>query len=110
LNYCHALSAFDREQYDTAQTYLHQKDTTKDFIYQLGFKILLIKVYYEKNDFTFSNVDTHPINYELDAIKQYVLPSTNKNMSEYNRLRYSNFANFFKRILARKRKSSIESR
>lgn len=104
LRYCHALSAFDRQRYDEAQEYLNNIDNAKDFIYHLGYKVLLIKIYYDKNEFTLDNVDTHSINYELEAIKQSVLPSTNKKISESVRQRTSNFANFFKRILARRKK------
>jgi len=104
LNYCHALSAYDRQRYDVAQEYLNNINSTKDFIYHLGYKILLLKIYYDKNEFDLDNIDTHPINHELEAIKQYALPSTNKKMSEAARQRYSNFANLFKRILNRKKK------
>ena len=104
LRYCHALSAFDRQHYDVAQEYLNNIDSTNDFIYHLGYKVLLLKIYYDKNEFNLSNIDEHPINHELEAIKQYVLPSVNKKMSETVRQRTSNFANFFKRILNRKKK------
>lgn len=104
LSYCHALSAFNRQRYDEAQEYLNGIDNANDFIYHLGYKILLLKIYYDKNDFNLDNIEDHPINYELEAIKQYVLPSTNKKMSETVRQRTGNFANFFKRILNRKKK------
>jgi len=54
LRYCHALFAFDGQHYDAAQEYLNGIDNAKDFIYHLGYKVLLIKIYYDKNDFNLS--------------------------------------------------------
>lgn len=104
LHYCNALLAFEEKAYDSAQTYLISVDNTEDFMYLIEFKILLVKIYYDNNELTFSNIEEHPINNELEAIKQYALPSTNKKMAENTRQQYSNFANFFKRILSRKKK------
>jgi len=99
LHYCKALLAFQEKAYDGAQTHLMSVDNTEDFMYLIEFKILLVKIYYDNNELTFDNIEEHPINNELEAIKQYALPSTNKKMAENTRLQYSNFANFFKRIL-----------
>jgi len=104
LNYCQGIYAFHKQDYDLAQEYLNNIDTTKDFFYHIHYKILLLQIYYDKNEFNLSNIDTHPINYELEALRQYLLPSTYKQMSANARERYSNFANFFKRILNRKKK------
>lgn len=107
LNYCLALAAFQKKDYDLAQEHLMGVHTAEDFIYHLKFKILLIKIYYDKNELTFANAEEHPINNELKALIQYVLPSTNKKMSETIRQQYSNFANFFKRILHRKNRGLL---
>ena len=104
LNYCKALLAFQKGAYDIAQAYLIQIDNTQDFMYRIEFKILLIKIYYDKNELTFNDADDHPINNELEAIRNYALPGNNKKMSETVRQQYSNFANLFKRILNRKKK------
>jgi len=84
VNYYHALVAFKLKQYDAAQHHLHTISADKDFIYYMQTKVLLIKIHYDKNELIFSNAEEHPINYDLEAI--------------------SNFANFFKRILNRKKK------
>jgi len=104
LNYGYALCAFEAGKYDVAHDFLSQIDTIEDFIFRLRIKILLIKIYYDKNELTYKNIDTHPINTELETIKHFVLPSTNKKIAEVSRQRYGNFANFFKRILNRKKK------
>jgi len=67
-------------------------------------KILFIKIYYDKNNLNLHNIDTHPINAELEALRQLTHPGSDTKMSEENRLDYANFANFFKRILHRKKK------
>jgi len=104
VNYYHALVSFHDHKFDKAQAYLGGIHTSEDFTYFIQFKILYIKIYYDKNDITFSNVDTHQINYEMEALRQYLLEGNNKNMAESTRLLYSNFTNFFRRILNRKKK------
>jgi len=49
------------------------------------------------------DLDSHPLNYELEALRQNV-SVRNKKMSEPLRQSYNNFANVFKRILDRKKK------
>jgi len=104
VNYCHALVAFQIKDYDKAQDYLIKINNAEDFAYHIRFKILFIKIYYEQKVLTIDNVDTHPINYELDAIRHYVMFTRNTKMSEYSRESYNNFVNLFKRILNRKKK------
>jgi len=104
LKYCHALVAFQIKDYDTAQDYLIKINNVEDFIYHLQFKILFIKIYYEQEVLTLDNIDTHPINYELEAIRHYVMSTRNTKMSKYSRESYNNFVNLFKRILNRKKK------
>ncbi len=104
LHYCDALLSFQKRAYDTAQTHLISIDNVEDFMYRIEYKILLIKIYYDNKELTFSNIGEHPIYSELQAIINYVQSNTNKKMSETVRQQYSNFANFFKRILNRKKK------
>jgi len=104
ISYCHALVAFQIKDYDMAQGCLIKINNTEDFAYHIHFKILLIKIYYEQEVLTLDNVDTHPINYELDAIRHYVMSTRNTKMSEFLRESYNNFVNLFKRILNRKKK------
>ena len=104
VNYYHALVTFESREYDTAQNHLREINNDQDFVYYMQSRILLIKIYYDNNELNSNNADEHPINNELEAIRQYALPSTNKKMSETVRQQYSNFANFFKRILHRKKK------
>jgi len=104
VNYCRALAAFQIKDYGLAQDYLIKINTAEDFAYHIHFKILLIKIYYEQEVLTLDNIDTHPINYELDAIRHYIMSTRNTKMSEPLRESYNNFVNLFKRILNRKKK------
>jgi len=104
VNYTKALYAFHIGRYDVAQDFLHVVDKVMDYRVRLQMKTLLIKIYYDKNELTFDNIDTHPINSELDALLQLIRPGSNIKMSEDNRISYANFANFFKRILNRRKK------
>ena len=103
VNYYFALKYFHQKQFDKAQEHLAQISQSEDFTYSLNFKILLIKIYYESNDLTIENLDTHSINYELETMRQNV-SVRNKRMSEIFRQAYSNFVNVFRRILERKKK------
>lgn len=103
VNYYFALKYFYQKQFDKAQDYLREISQSEDFTYSLNFKILLIKIYYESNDLTIDNIDTHPINYELETMRQNV-SVRNKRMSEIFRQAYNNFVNVFRRILERKKK------
>lgn len=104
VNYYQALLAFELKEYEKAQDYLGQINTADDFAYHIQFKILYIKIFYDKKMLNINNADTHPINYEIEALRQFLLEGNNKNMAEATRLLYSNFTNFFKRILNRKKK------
>ncbi len=104
VNYYQALLAFELKQYDTAQKCLGKINTAEDFVYHVQFKILYTKIFYDTQTLNIDNADTHPINYETEALRQYLLEGNNKNMAEATRLLYSNFTNFFKRILSRKKK------
>jgi len=103
VNYYFALKCFHQKQFDKAQDHLLQISQSEDFTYSLNFKILLIKIYYESDDLSIDNLDTHPINYELETMRQNV-SVRNKRMSEIFRLAYNNFVNVFRRILERKKK------
>lgn len=104
VHYYEALKAFELKKYDVAQSHLREISTNQDFAYYMESKVLLIKIYYDNNELTIDNADEHPINNERENIGKYVAPNTNKKMSETVRQQYSNFANFFKRILHRKKK------
>ena len=100
VNYSKALYAFHFNKYNLAQDFLHAVNKMNLWL----MKVLLIKIYYDKNELTFDNIDTHPINSELEALLQLTRPGGNTKASERNRLSRSNFANFFKRILNRRKK------
>ncbi len=104
VNYYQALLAFELKEYDKAQDYMGKINTAEDFAYHIQFKILYIKIFYDTNTLNINNAETHPINYEIEALRQYLLEGNNKTMAEATRLLYSNFTNFFKRILNRKKK------
>jgi len=104
LNYCHALIQFHLKQYDKAQNYLIKIASPEDFIYHLNFKVLFIKIYYELEELNINNADSHPINYELESIRHYIVSTRNKKMSEPLRQSYNNFVNTFKSILERRKK------
>ncbi len=103
VNYYHALLKFELKEYGEAEDYLSKINTDPDFVYYMQYKILRIKVYYDKNGVT-SITDYNLINNDLEAIRQYVLTDNNQKMSETVRQQYRNFANFSKRILKRKEK------
>jgi len=103
-HYCLALLAFQRQQFDLAQENLIKISATEDFIYHLDFKILLVKIYHESQSLNIKNIDKHPINHELEAIRQYVLSGNNRKMSETIRQMFNNFVNVYKRILERRKK------
>lgn len=104
LNYSHALIQFHLKQYDKAQNYLIKIASPEDFIYHLNFKILFVKIYYELQELNIDNADSHPINYELESIRHYIVSTRNKKMSEPLRQSYNNFVNTFKSILERRKK------
>jgi len=103
VNYYFALKCFHQKQFGEAQGYLSQISQSEDFSYSLNFKILLIKIYYESNDLSIDNLDSHPLNYELETMRQNV-SVRNKRMSEIFRQAYSHFVNVFRRVLDRKKK------
>jgi len=104
LNYSYALLYFKTKELDKAQEHLINTKTPKDFVYHLKFKVLLIKIYYELQELNIDNADTHAINYELEAIRHYIVSTRNKKMSESMRQSYNNFVNIFKSILDRQKK------
>jgi len=104
VNYCKALISFHTKELDAAQSYLLKISTPEDFFYHLRFKLLSIKIYYELKDMTFNTMDTHPINYQLESIRQHILSTRNKTMSEFERQSYNNFVKVFKGILERRKK------
>jgi len=104
VNYYSAIKTFQIGDFDTAQDYLIKIDNTEDFVYHIEYKILLIKIYYEQQPLTIDNMDIHPINYELESIRHYIMSTRNKKMSETLRTSYNNFVNLLKRIINRKKK------
>jgi len=104
VNYTKSLCAFHINKYDVAQDFLHNIDKIMNPWDRMDMKILLIKIYYDKNELTLYNIGTHPIDSELDALLQLIRPGSNIKISEDNRISYANFAKFFKRILNRRKK------
>lgn len=110
VNYYYALAAFQRKHFEKAHFHLHKIVNIEDFAYHIDFKILLMKIYYEQVEFSIDNFETHPIHYELEAIRQYVGYTRNKNISDSLREAYINFINIFKRILNRRKKVIFEKK
>jgi len=110
INYGNALIAFHKKEFKQARDFLTQIYASGDFAYHMQYRILLIKIYYELKDLNISNIDTHPINYELEAMRQYVISTRNKRMSETRRQSYNNFVNIFKSILDRRKKLIFKER
>jgi len=108
LNYSYALLHFRTKEFEKAQEYLIKIKVSEDFVYHLKFKVLFIKIHYELKDINIGNADIHPINYELEAIRHYILSTRNKKMSESMRQPYNNFVNIFKSILERHKKLIYE--
>jgi len=103
LNYSYAMIYFHTKELEKAQDVLVKINSSEDFIYHLGFKVLLVKIYYELQELNIDNADSHPINYELEALRHYV-STRNKKMSEFLRQSYNNFVKTFKGILERRKK------
>ncbi len=101
-SYAFALMCFHNHKFEEAQDFIAKISSTEDFVYHLELRILLIKIYYEST-LTVDNIHEHPLNYELEALRQNV-SVRNKKMSESWRQAYNNFANVFKRILERRKK------
>jgi len=104
LNYGQALLHFHLREFDKAHLYLSSINSPEDFTYHLNFKVLLIKIYHEFCELSIDNADTHPINYELEAIRNHIVSTRNKKMSESLRQSYNNFIKIFKSILDRHKK------
>lgn len=103
-NFYFALSFFQKKEIQKAHDHLIQVNSTEGFAYYLEYKILLIKIYYDLKEINTNNYDTHPINYELEAIRHFTLSVRNKKMSETLRQSYNNFIKIFKSILERHKK------
>jgi len=104
VNYCKALISFHTKELGAAQSYLSKINAPKDFFYHLRIKLLLIKIYYDLKDISFHDLDSHPINYELESIRQHTLSTRNKKMSEFHRESQNNFVRIFRGILERRKK------
>jgi len=102
--FCWALYYFEQAEFNVAQDHLNNVKKSEDFTYSLQYKILLLKIYQAQDDLTENNLETHPINSVVESIKKSLVPSRNKKMSSALRDSYSNFINFFIRILNRKKK------
>ena len=102
-SYCTALLAFHDRKIEQANDILCGLNFSEDFAYHLEFRVLLIKTYYERCCLNEIDLESHLINYELEAMRQHV-STRNKKLAEPLRQAYNNFVNGFKRILERKKK------
>lgn len=110
IYYGNALIAFHKKEFEQARDFLTQIYISGDFAYPMRYRILLIKIYYELKDLNINNMDTHLINYELEATRQYVISTRNKKMSEARRQSYNNFVNIFRSILERRKKLILKDK
>ncbi len=104
INYGNTLIAFHKKEFERAHDFLTKIYASGDFAYHMQYRILLIKIHYELKGLNIGNTDSHSINYELEAMRQYVIPTRNKKMSEARRKSYNNFVKIFKSILERHKK------
>jgi len=109
-NYCYALLHFHKKEFETAHRFLTKIQIIKNMFNlnpanynTVQYRVLLIRIYYEMKDMDIHNIDTHPINYELEAVRHYT-SKRNKRISESIRISYNNFVKMFKRILDRHKK------
>jgi len=91
-NLGYAFYYFHLGEYDTSQEYLNQVVDREDFIYKFYCKCLLIKIYYEKKEWSV-------IESALEALRFYLLPKRSKEISEQIRGRQKLFLNICKKIL-----------
>lgn len=99
--YAKALIAYWKQEFDFALDLMNQIENTDDFIYHLRFKILRVRIFYESKEYLQPNRGKSMLEYELDAIRHFVISGRNKKLSEHLRTGYSNFVNLFKRVLKR---------
>jgi len=92
VNLGYAFYHYHIGNYDTAQSYLSSVRDREDFAYMIYHKLLLIKIYYEKKEWT-------ALDSNLEALRFYLLPKRSKIMSEQLRNHYKNFLNVCKKIL-----------
>lgn len=110
VNYYYALAAFQSKQYDIAQDHLIKITSPEDFIYHLRFKVLLTKIYYEQQPLNIESIGIHSMDYELDAIRHYVMSTRNTKMSEPVRESYNNFVRLLKRIINKRNKMILNGK
>lgn len=91
-NLGYAFYYFHLGEYDTAQEYLNQVIDREDFMYKFYCKCLLIKIYYEKREWSV-------IESALEALRFYLLPKRSKEIAGQLRGRQKLFLNICKKIL-----------
>jgi len=89
VNYCRAALLFFQKDYATALIWLSQFEL-KDFFYHIEHKILLVKVYYELNEY-------ESLQSLLHAFRVYLLRSTH--LSEHLKVSYHNFIRLVEKLL-----------
>lgn len=88
----YAFYHFHLGEYDKSQEYLNKVTDREDFIYTLHYKRLLIKIYYEKQEWFI-------IESALEALRSYLMPNRSKNISKQYRNHNKNFMNVCKKIV-----------
>lgn len=99
--YGKALIAFKKREFDVALELVNQIENSEDFIYHVQYKVLRSMIFYEMKEYLQPNRGKSLLEYELDAIRHFVISGRNTKMSEHLRSSYNNFVNIFKRILNR---------
>ena len=95
---------FNQEDFHAAQQFLAKVNDNSDAFYKIDSKILLLKIYYELGELSFSNLDSHPMNYVLESVRFNLMQKRSRTMSEALRLSYNNFVNVFSKLLRLKKK------
>jgi len=88
-NYALALLSFELKKYDDAKGYLLRVEFL-DYYYQIAYKVLLIKCYYELNE-------NSVLQSSVEAFRIFLMRQ--KSISQVNRAGYQNFVNLTKRLL-----------
>lgn len=92
ISYNRARIYYGREQYKEALRQLLAVEFT-DVYYHLDSKVLLLKIYYELDDY-------EPLLSLIDTVRVYL--RRNKQISDYQKLIYSNFNRFLKKLTRKK--------
>lgn len=91
--------SFAKGDFESAHNHWIQIESPEDFFFGLYYRVLILKIFFEKSLQQGLENYEMPIINALEALRFYLSPSRNQNMSEGNRKSYSNFVKMTRRLL-----------